>query len=150
MVKRGLPLFICLVMLAMGAAALVSVLAYLRDPPWLSEMESGFRQWETASDGTRYRWTGGHASFFVPAAARAIVIPTRTTFNDPADPPLLVSIAIDDRAADEFVLRDDRWRAHELPLPAPGRRRLRRIDVRVDRVRRGVRGVQMGEVRVVR
>ena len=98
----------------------MSALAYLRDPPWLGRMESGFRRWETPADGTRYRWTGGHASFFVPATARAIVIPTRTTFNDPADPPVLVSIAIDDRAADEFVLGDDHWRAHELQLPPPG------------------------------
>lgn len=147
MVKRRLPLFICLFI---GAAALVSALAYLRDPPWLADVESGFRRWEIASEGTRYRWTGGHASFFVPAAAKAIVIPTRTTFNDPADPPVLVSLSIDDRQADEFVLRDTQWKAHELPLPPPGRRRLRRIDIRVDRLRPGLRGVQIGEVRIVR
>ena len=85
------------------ATGLVAALAYLRDPPWLAGLESGFRRWETGADGTRYRWTGGHASFFVPATARAIVIPTRTTFDEPGDPPVLVSIAIDDRAADEFV-----------------------------------------------
>jgi hypothetical protein len=147
MMKRGAFLFVSLFI---GTAGLVSALAYLRDPPWLAELESGFRRWETASDGTRYRWTGGHASFFVPAASRAIVIPARTTFNDPADPPVLVSIAIDDRQADEFVLRDAQWRAHELQLPPPGHRRLRRIDVRVDRVRPGLRGVQVGEIRVLR
>ncbi len=113
-------------------------------------MESGFRQWETTANGTRYRWTGGHASFFVPAGARAIVIPTRTTFNDPTDPPVLVSIAIDDRRADEFVLYDAQWKSHELQLPPPGRRSLRRIDVRVDRLRPGLRGVQISEVRIVR
>jgi hypothetical protein len=139
-----------LLSLGIVAAALVAALAYLRDPPWLAGMESGFRRWETTADGTRYRWTGGHASFFVPATARAIVIPARTTFNDPTDPPVLVSIAIDDRQADEFVLRDAQWRAHELQLPPPGRRRLRRVDVRVDRLRLGLRGVQVGEVRVVR
>ncbi len=135
---------VCIVLAGIAAA-----LAYLRDPPWLDRMESGFRRWETAADGTRYRWTAGHASFFVPATATAIVIPTRTTFDERGQPPVLVSIAIDDRAADEFVLRDDEWRKHELLLPPPGRRRLRRIDVRVDRLRQGLRGVQVGEVRVV-
>ncbi len=71
-----------LVMLAIAAAAVVSALAYLRDPPWLASMDSGFRRWETASDGTRYRSMAGHASFFVPADARAVVIPARTTFAD--------------------------------------------------------------------
>jgi hypothetical protein len=145
MSKRGLVVF-----LVVGAAALVSALAYLRDPPWLAGLESGFRQWETAADGTRYRWTGGHASFFVPAAARAIVIPMRTTFNDPTDPPVLVSIAIDDRPADEFVLRDAQWKSHVLLLPPMGRRSLRRIDVRVDRLRSGLRGVQIGSVSVAK
>ncbi len=135
---------VCIVLAGIAAA-----LAYLRDPPWLEHMESGFRRWETAADGTRYRWTGGHASFFVPATATAIVIPTRTTFDDPGQPPILVSITIDDRPADEFVLRDDEWRQHELLLPPPGPRRLRRIDVRADRLRHGLRGVQVGEVRVV-
>ena len=139
-----------LVYVGLAIAALVATLAYLRDPPWLARMESGFRQWETAADGTRFRWTAGHASFFVPADARALVIPTRTTFHEVGEPPVLVSIAIDDKAADAFVLQDDRWRAHELQMPSPGRRRLRRIDIRVDRLRRGLRGVQIGEVVVVR
>ena len=138
-----------LALVCIVVASVAGALAYLRDPPWLDRMESGFRRWETATDGTRYRWTAGHASFFVPATATAIVIPTRTTFDDPGQPPILVSIAIDDRPADEFVLRDDGWRTHELLLPPPGRRRLRRIDVRVDRLRQGLRGVQVGEVRVV-
>jgi hypothetical protein len=134
----------------LAVAGLVAALAYLRDPAWLAGIESGFRRWETATDGTRYRWTGGHASFFVPATARAIVIPARTTFNDPADRPVLVSITIDDRATDAFVLRDAQWSAHELQLPPPGSRRLRRIDVRIDRLREGMRGAQIGEVTVVR
>ena len=133
----------------MAIAVLVAALAYLRDPPWLARMESGFRRWETAADGTRYRSIAGHASFFVAADAKAIVVPTRTSFTDPLDPPVKISIAIDDRPADAFVLRDDRWRLTEVLLPAPGNRRLRRIDVRVDRLRRGLRGADVGEVRVV-
>ncbi len=142
MMKRVLSL--CVV-----TAGVVAALAYLRDPPWLAGMETGFQRWETDADGTRYRWIGGHASFFVPATAKAIVIPTRTTF-DSGEPPVLVSIAIDDRPADEFVLRDDQWRTRELRLPPPGRRQFRRIDVRVDRLRHGMRGAQIGEAAVVR
>jgi hypothetical protein len=143
MVKRVVTLLIV-------TAGLAVALAYLRDPPWLARMESGFRPWETASDGTRYRTMAGHASFFVAADARAIVIPARTTFADREDPPVLVSIAIDDRPADAFVLRDDSWKLTEIRLPPPDRRRLRRIDVRVDRLRRGLRGPEIGEVTVLR
>ena len=143
MVKRGVYLLIV-------TAGLVAALAYLRDPPWLTGMESGFRRWETASDGMRYRSMAGHASFFVPADARAIVIPARTSFADREDPPVEISIAIDDRPADAFVLRDDSWKLTEIRLPSPGSRRLRRIDVRVDRLRRGLRGADIGEVTVVR
>jgi hypothetical protein len=123
---------------------LCAVLAYLRDPPWLARVESGLRQWERLADGTPYRWTDGHASFFVAATATRITIPIRATFDTPGDPPVLVSLSIDDRAADAFVLRDDRWDLRKLLLPPPGRRTLRRIDVRVDRVRAGNRGVQLG------
>ena len=80
-------------------------------------MESGFRRWETASDGTRYRSIAGHASFFVPADAKAIVIPARTTFADPEDPPVEISIAIDDRLADAFVLRDGSWKRARFVYP---------------------------------
>lgn len=139
-----------LICLCLGAAGLIAALAYLRDPPWLAQMESGFRRWETASDGTRSRWIAGHASFFVPAAATAIVIPARTSFNDASDPSVRVSIAIDDRPVDELVLRDGQWQAREIRLPPPGRRQLRRIDIRVDRLRPGMRGAQIGEVVVVR
>jgi hypothetical protein len=89
---------------------------------------------------------GGHASFFVPASATAVVIPVRISFQSSADPVVRVSISIDDRPADEVVLRDDSWQTRRLLLPQPGRRHLRRIDIRVDRVRAGNRGAQIGEV----
>jgi hypothetical protein len=85
----------------------------------------------------------------VPAAASAVVIPTRTTFG-PGDPRVLVSVAIDDHPADEFVLSDERWHLRRLRLPPPGSRRLRRVDVRVDRLRQGFRGAQIGEIQIVR
>lgn len=125
---------------------IAAALAYLREPAWLATVESGFRGWEASPDGVRYRWTNGHASFFVPAATAELEIPIRTTFEAPEDPPLLVRIAIDDRPADAIILRDDRWQIQKLRMPPPGSRGLRRIDIRVDRLRAGSRGVQVGDV----
>lgn len=129
-----------------AVAAIAAILAYLRDPPWLTAVESGLRGWETAADGVRFRWTDGHASFFVPASLPEVTIPVRATFDTPGDPPVLVTIAIDDRPADEIVLRDPQWTTRRLRLPPPGSRSLRRIDIRVDRVRSGNRGVQLAAV----
>jgi hypothetical protein len=139
--NRRRALFIVLTTVVLGGG-----LAYLRDPPWLAGIESGVRGWHTGADGVRYRWTDGHASFFVPAASSSLTIPARVTFDEPGDPPVLVSIAIDDRPADRFELRDDRWLTRRLAMPPPGSRRLRRIDIRVNRVRSGNRGIQLGEV----
>jgi hypothetical protein len=130
----------------LAGAFVAATLAYLRDPAWLAGVDSGLGAWETGADGVRYRAMGGHASFFVPASATAAVIPIRTTFESPADPRVTVFISIDDRTSDQFVLSDDGWRMCKLRLPPPGRRHLRRIDIRVDRVRRGNRGAQIGEV----
>jgi len=137
--KRALPAIV-------AAAVLVAALAYLRDPPWLIGIESGFRGWQNGEGRVRYRWTDGHASFFVPASAPSITIPARVTFDSRDDPPVLVSIAIDDRPADAFELRDDRWLTRRLVMPPAGTRRVRRIDIRVDRLRSGNRGIQLGEV----
>jgi hypothetical protein len=133
---------------SLTTVGLAALLAYLRDPPWLAKVESGFHEWRTGPDGLRYRWTTGHASFFVPSSSARIAIPVRVTFDRPGDPPVLVRIAIDDRLADEFELRDDRWTARRIVLPPPGRRRWRRIDIRVDRLRPDNQGIQLGEIAV--
>jgi hypothetical protein len=132
----------------LGALMLVAALAYLRDPPWILSMTSGMRRWETDAAGARFRWMGGHASFFVPAAAHAVEIPLRVTFDGPGDWPVVVTIALDDRFVDRIVLADDGWRYSVVRLPAPGSRRARRIDVRVDRTREDNRGAAIGEIRV--
>lgn len=130
----------------LSTAALGALGWYLRDPPWLSTLESGFRAPETLPDGTTARWIGGHASFFVPSTAATIMIPLRTTFESLDDPPITVTIAVDDRPADRVTLLDDTWHHRRLTMPVPAGRRVRRIDVRADRVRAGNRGVQLGVV----
>jgi hypothetical protein len=125
---------------------LIGALAYLRDPEWLIRTESGFRPWETATDGRRFRWTSGHASFFVRADASAITIPLRSTFSSSERGPVAVTLAIDDRLAQRVVLTDDTWHEVTLSLPLRGSRRVRRIDIRVDRTRPGNHGVEVAEI----
>ena len=49
-------------LLAVGAA-----LVYLRDPPWIGDVTSGMRPWDHDESGVLYRWTEGHASFYIPS-----------------------------------------------------------------------------------
>jgi hypothetical protein len=128
------------------AAALAASLAYLRDPPWLISVTSGMRPSQMDASGRRYRWMGGHASLFVPADARLISIPLRTTFDAAGDLPITVTIAIDDRPVDRVVLTDPQWRLSTVRLPPPGSRRVRRVDIRVDRTRDDNRGAAVGDV----
>lgn len=141
----------------LGITALVVALGgamwYLRDPSWLAGQTTGLRGWERAPDGTGYRWSGGHASFFVPSDARQVRIPIATTF-DPrvfrGDEPMLVTFAIDDIRAGRALLSDARVQDVTLDLPPPGSRRVRRIDVRTNIAREGNHGVKIGEVTVTR
>ncbi len=126
-----------------GAAVLVTALAYLRDPPWLVHVTSGLTRWETDSDGTRYRWTGGRGSFFVPSSAESVTFRIRAPKDDPGDRPITATITIDDRAADIVKVGEEEWSTVRLRLPTRGDRKVRRIDIRLDRVRAGHRGVQL-------
>jgi hypothetical protein len=126
--------------------AIASTLVYLRDPAWLVSTTSGMRGWETDVTGTRLRWMGGHASFFVPSDARSIEIPIRTTFDRPGDWPIRVTVSIDDRPANQVVLTDAEWRRLTLTMPPRGSRKVRRVDVRMDRTREDNRAAALGEV----
>ena len=128
------------------ASAMV-LLGYLRDPSWLLSTTSGMRAWETDVDGSRVRWMGGHASLFVPASARAVEIPMRTTF-DSGDWPVTVTVAVDDRMTGRIVLSDDEWHSMLVQLPTGGRRRVRRVDIRLDRTRDDNHGAAIGELRI--
>jgi hypothetical protein len=134
-----------LIMAFLGAA--VALLGYLRDPPWLLSTTSGMRAWETDADGTRVRWMGGHASLFVPASARAVELPVRTTFES-GDWPVTVTVAVDDRMSDRIVLSDGEWHSMLVQLPSGGHRRVRRLDIRLDRTRDDNRGAALGELRI--
>jgi hypothetical protein len=132
---------------ALMIAAVIPLLAYLRDPPWLLTSSSGFGRWERDAEGTRFRWMGGHASFFVPSSARGLELPLRTSFG-PADWPIAASISIDDRDSERITLADGEWHTVSLRLPPPGNRNVRRIDIRLDRIREEDRGAIVGEPRL--
>jgi hypothetical protein len=136
-----------LITIVVIAAALIAALAYLHDPPWLLSVTSGMRPWEADADGRRVRWMGGHASLFVPSDAHAVSIPLRTTFGA-GDLPVTATISIDDRPVDRVALTDPEWRASTVRLPPKDGRRVRRIDIRVDRTRDDNRGAAVGEVSI--
>jgi hypothetical protein len=131
-----------------AAAAVIAVLAslgYLRDPPWLIAVVSGLSSWRVDAGGVRYRWATPHASFFVPAGAGAIEIPLRAA-DATAEWPTVATIAIDDRPADRVLLGDASWHRAVLRLPPRAGRRVRRVDIRLDRAADQERAAQVGEV----
>ena len=130
--------------------AIAGALAYLRDPGWLENQTTGLRPWQRAEDGTRFRWSGGHASFFVPADAQSLRVPIATTFPEADARPMVVTFFIDDARAGRVMLTDQAWRDVVIPMPPRGWRRLRRIDVRTSVTREDNHGVKIGEVQVSR
>jgi hypothetical protein len=130
-------------------AVAAGTLAYLRDPPWLIDQTTGLRRWEQRAGEPRYRWSGGHASFFVRSDAAAIEVPLSTTFDARDARPMLVTISVDDGIAARLILTDAAWTRVRVPLPPPDGRRVRRIDVRTNVTREGNHGVRIGEVETV-
>jgi hypothetical protein len=126
--------------------AIASTLAYLRDPPWLVNQTTGLRGWEQRPGEPRYRWSGGHASFFVRSDAGTIEIPVSTTFDAKDARPMLVTVSVDDRVAARVVLSDAGWQRLRVTLPPPGSRKVRRIDVRTSVTREDNHGVRIGDI----
>jgi hypothetical protein len=128
---------------------LVAAAAYLHDPPWVGNMGSGLRPWETDPSGGRFRWTSGHASFFVPSDATTMALPIRAAFPGVDGRPVRVDLRVDDRWLTTVELTDPlEWVAPRLSLPRhQTHRRERRIDLRVSRTigERNL-GVQLGEI----
>ena len=136
---------------AAGLLAAIAVLGYLRDPSWMGGVTSGLRPWEQYPPGTFYRWTTGRATFYIPSAASTMTVPLRAVFPGPNGAPVRVDLRDDGRLRATIELSDpDEWVRTPVPLkPYAGRRRFRRIDVRVSRVVSArLLGVMTGEVAV--
>lgn len=138
---------------ATSAALLIVAAAYLHDPPWVGGITSGLRDWEEHPPGTRFRWTVGRASFFVPSDAEAVTLPLRAFLPGPSGLPVTVEVSVDDRWLADVVLHDPNvWHRTTLPMRARStHRRFRRVDLRVSRtVGPRILGVQTGEIALER
>jgi hypothetical protein len=121
---------------AASVLALVAVMAYLYDPPWMGVVTSGLRPWEQDPPGTLFRWTAGRGTFFVPSNAASMMVPLRAVFPGPNGMPVTVELRDDGRWLATIELSDpDAWNRTMVPLKRyAGHRRFRRIDLRVSRV----------------
>jgi hypothetical protein len=121
---------------------------YLHDPPWVGDVTAGIREWRADDDGTRFRWTNGHGTFYVPSGVRELTLPMH--ISGPDGDPVRVRVSTDDRwLADVDVRPGAPWAQPTFPLTGRSTRRFRRIDVRVSRVSGfEMHGVQLGEPRL--
>ncbi len=132
---------------AVASLAIVVAGAYLRDPPWLIDVISGFTSRRADSRGRPYRWTGGRASFFVPATARVVRIPLRTPRTD--EGPVAVQVDLNDLPTMLTSVRGGAWTECRVTVPpdAARGRRVVRVDLRVSPTWGPFgRGVQVGDV----
>ena len=129
-----------------GILLIIGIAWYLRDPPWAGAVTSGMRQWEEDATGTRFRWTAGHGSFFIPSVGSELTLPLRAVLGG-TNGPVVVNVSVDDRWLADVELSDPaEWRVSRFPLPARPRRQYRRVDVRVNRVVPPYNlGVEVGE-----
>ena len=121
---------------AVWMVALAAALVYLRDPSWIDGVTSGLRPWEEDPPGTFFRWTAGRASFYVPSSATTMTVPLRAVFPGPNGAPVRVDVREDGALLGTIDLTDpEAWVRPVLTLkPMAGRRRFRRIDLRISRV----------------
>jgi hypothetical protein len=117
-------------LLAVGAA-----LVYLRNPPWIEDVTSGMKPWDHDESGVLYRWTEGHASFYIPSNVHTMTIPMRS------------AVATEDHSPVKVEFRQDGAILGIIELPTPAawvtstltlrslktRRPFQRIDLRVSR-----------------
>ena len=81
----------------------------------------------TERTGTRYRWTGARATFFVPGTAETLVLPIRRGGRQPQQ----VTIRVNGQDADRLVLDDGKWRELRYPLRRALNRPFHRVEVLV-------------------
>ena len=157
------PLALSLAAMAAGCALVSAPLSAARgtvEPP-ASQVVDGFYGWETAIDGTRFRWTERYASLFVPADVTHVFIPVRlgTALRTVAPMGVEMMIAGVDQGR---TLVAEPWATVSLDLPkAIPPARFTRIDFKIDRTWQPAVyiagsadlrqiGVQVGEAQLVR
>lgn len=88
----------------------------------LADMErvsAGFSRWQIQPDGSRYRFAGGRAMFYVSASALSVRIPMR--HGGATDKPVEVVVYLDGREVNRVLLpHGDEWRAIRVVLRDEG------------------------------
>jgi len=122
---------------------------------------TGFYDWQTDPDGTRYRWTMQYASLFVPANAVLVSVPLRVPQPPRALQPFNVTLTAEGQHKVRTDL-GDRWTVLDIRMPdATPPARAKRLDIHADRTWRPALyvpgsaemrdvGVEVGEIRIVR
>ena len=142
MTGRFLRVGVCLVV--------VTSLAWgLYDPPWVDGMTQGLRPSDVDSSGVAFRWTSGHATFYVPRGATTMTLSWRVASSPPEGGLVAVRIDADDERLAVLTLdRPGEWQRSTVTLPrTPTHRRTRRIDLRTRRtVGESNLGVQLAAI----
>jgi hypothetical protein len=94
----------------------------------VEHLSVGLSKWQQPPDGPRYRWAGGHATFYVSPAARSIQIPLRRSSLAPAT--IEVTIYLDGIEANKVILRSDEGeKTVRLNLLRRAKTRFARVDL---------------------
>jgi hypothetical protein len=94
----------------------------------LARVSYGLFDWGTEPDGTRCRWSGPRATFFVDGRARAVEIPVSGTL--PSGAIQQVEVRVDGRLANRIAVGPE-WRRLRTLIPAGPSAGPRRIDLLV-------------------
>ena len=115
--------------------AAIGALAYLRNPPWIEDVTSGMKPWDHDESGILYRWTEGHASFYIPSNVQTMTVPLRSAVASEDHSPVKVEFRQDGALLGIVQLPTPAaWVSSTLTLrPSKTRRPFQRIDLRVSR-----------------
>ena len=128
-VRPGAGRRIAVLIVAVAIAVSVPIRARqaVRDAD-LASVSTGLSLWQHEPDGTRYRWAGSRAAFYIPAATKAVRIPLR--YGSALVGPIEVAIFIDGREADRVRLApEDGWRGVRLVLHRAPSARFSRLEL---------------------
>jgi O-antigen ligase len=119
--------------IVLSLAAVMSARSGPISPP-SSPAVTGFYEWETDSDGRRFRWTSAYASLFVPANVKRIRVPVRLPIVHRPIAPMGVEAAVGGMVQSRSLVREQ-WSTIEIVLPhVEPPARFTRVDLRVDQV----------------
>ncbi len=154
---------------ASWAAATLAVLVLISIPirvldaarqPILTDVGRGFHEWETDTQGRRFRWTTDWAMFYVPTGVRIVDLPLRA-WALARSRPTTVQVEVNGKVTNLLTLVNTEWTTLRLKLPAAAPDRYWRVDLRVDPALRPdevdsqltddrVLGVRVGEIQLMR